>query len=127
MAEHLKGRGIPMFAVSGATRQGFDPLLDKTAQMLNELPELTPFEVEEVPVAPVVNEGFTVRREGKVYVVEGPSMDHLINSVNFDDEESMTWFHRTLRRWGVIDALRKAGAGEGDTVSIADMEFDFVE
>ena len=53
--------------------------------------------------------------------------DSDINSVNFDDEESMTWFHRTLRRWGVIDALRKAGAGEGDTVSIADMEFDFVE
>ena len=27
----------------------------------------------------------------------------------------------------VIDALRQAGAGEGDTVRIGDMEFDFVE
>ena len=42
-------------------------------------------------------------------------------------EQSLNWFHRTLRRWGVIDALREAGAGEGDTVSIEDMEFDFVE
>ncbi|MBQ8537471.1 MAG: GTPase ObgE [Clostridia bacterium] len=127
MTAYLEGKGIPAYAVSGATRQGFDPLLDKTAQMLAELPELTPFEVEEIPIAPVINEGFEIHREGKVYVVEGPSMERLIDSVNFDDEESLTWFHRTLRRWGVIDALRKAGAGEGDTVSIMDMEFDFVE
>jgi len=127
MKEHLKGRDIPMFAVSGATRQGFEPLLDKTAQMLSELPELTPFEVEDVPIEPIINEGFEIRREGNVYVVEGPSMERLIDSVNFDDEDSLTWFHRTLRRWGVIDALRQKGAGEGDTVSIMDMEFDFVE
>ncbi|MBQ2701059.1 MAG: GTPase ObgE [Clostridia bacterium] len=127
MKEHLKGRDIPMFAVSGATRQGFEPLLDKTAQMLSELPELTPFEVEDVPIEPIINEGFEIRRENNVFVVEGPSMERLIDSVNFDDEDSLTWFHRTLRRWGVIDALRQKGAGEGDTVSIMDMEFDFVE
>lgn len=127
MKEHLKDRDIPMFAVSGATRQGFDPLLDKTAQMLSELPELAPFEVEDVPIEPIINEGFEIHREGNVYIVEGPSMERLIDSVNFDDEDSLTWFHRTLRRWGVIDALRKKGAGEGDTVSIMDMEFDFVE
>ena len=40
---------------------------------------------------------------------------------------SLNYFHRTLRRWGVIDALRKKGAKEGDTVRIVDMEFDFVE
>ena len=54
-------------------------------------------------------------------------MDNLIDSVNFDDDESIAWFHRTLRRWGVIDALRQKGAKEGDTVRIVDMEFDFVE
>lgn len=127
MADYLAGREIPMFAVSAATRQGFDTLMDKTAQLLSQLPELAPFEVEELPMAPVVNEGFTVRREGGGYVVEGPSMERLIDSVNFDDEESLNWFHRTLRRWGVIDALRKAGAGEGDTVRIVQMEFDFVD
>ena len=62
-----------------------------------------------------------------MFVVSGPSMDHLIDSVNFGDEDSINWFHRTLRRWGVIDALRAAGAREGDTVRIAEMEFDFVE
>ena len=54
-------------------------------------------------------------------------MERLLNSVNFDDDESLTWFHRTLRRTGVINALRRAGAKEGDTIRLVDMEFDFVE
>ena len=36
-------------------------------------------------------------------------------------------FERALRRLGVIDELRAQGAGEGSTVRIDDMEFDFVD
>ena len=61
------------------------------------------------------------------FTVSGKAMSHLIDSVNFDDEESMNWFHRTLRRMGVIDALREAGAVEGSTVYIEDMSFDFID
>ena len=32
-----------------------------------------------------------------------------------------------MQRSGIIDALRGAGAKEGDTVRMDDMEFDFVE
>ena len=66
-------------------------------------------------------------RDDGVFIVSGPGMDRLIDSVNFEDQESLNWFHRTLRRLGVIDALRSAGAQEGSAVRIADMEFDFVE
>ena len=68
-----------------------------------------------------------LRDEDGVFEVAGPGMERLIDSVNFDDTESMNWFHRTLKRTGVIDALREAGAGEGSTVRIGGMEFDFVE
>ena len=71
--------------------------------------------------------GFDISRDGKVFVVSGTAVVQLLDSVNFDDEESLNWFHRTLRRAGIIDALRKAGAQEGCTVRIEDMEFDFVE
>ena len=70
---------------------------------------------------------FTVSMDGAVFVVEGPAIEYILDSVNFSDEESMNWFHRTLRERGVIDALRGAGAGEGSTVRISDMEFDFIE
>ena len=51
----------------------------------------------------------------------------VINSVNFDDYESLQYFQRVLIQTGVIDALRDAGIQEGDTVSIYEIEFDFVE
>lgn len=126
---HLAELGLdcPVFVVSAATHQGFDALLDKTGDMLEALPPIVHFE-EEVSYDDSVKPGtFEIVRDGAVFEVVGSSMQHLIDSVNFDDEESMSWFHRTLRKWGVIDALRKAGAQEGDTVRIIDMEFDFVE
>ena len=126
---HLAELGLdyPVFVVSAATHQGFDALLDKTGDMLEALPQIVHFE-EEVSYDDSVKPGtFEVVRDGAVFEVVGSSMQRLIDSVNFDDEESMSWFHRTLRKWGVIDALRQAGAKEGDTVRIIDMEFDFVE
>lgn len=129
LTAHLAELGLdyPVFVVSAATHQGFDALLDKTGDMLEALPPIVHFE-EEVSYDDSVKPGtFEVVRDGAVFEVVGSSMQRLIDSVNFDDEESMSWFHRTLRKWGVIDALRNAGAQEGDTVRIIDMEFDFVE
>ena len=125
---HLAGKEIAIFPVSAATHQGFDALLDATVKLLDTLPPLHPFAEEEVPLpTPAIESFAVVKDDDGVYEVDGPAMQRLIDSVNFEDEESMNWFHRTLRRWGVIDALRQAGAGEGDTVRIGDMEFDFVE
>ena len=101
--------------------------INETARLLETLPPIVHFE-EEVELDEAIKPGaFEVTKDGAVYEVTGTSMERLLDSVNFDDEESMNWFHRTLRRWGVIDALRQAGAKEGDTVRIIDMEFDFVE
>lgn len=126
---HLAELGLdyPVFVVSAATHQGFDALLDKTGDMLEALPPIVHFEEEVSYDDSVKPSTFEVLRDGAVFEVVGSSMQRLIDSVNFDDEKSMSWFHRTLRKWGVIDALRKAGAQEGDTVRIIDMEFDFVE
>lgn len=60
-------------------------------------------------------------------MVEGEWLLQVINSVNFDDYESLQYFQRVLIQTGVIDALRDAGIQEGDTVSIYEIEFDFVE
>ena len=123
---HIAGRR-PLFAVSAATREGFDALMDAVVAQLAQLPPTPPFAEEEL--LPEVLEGakFDISRDGGVFVVTGSAVTQLLGSVNFDDEESMNWFHRTLRRAGIIDALRAAGAREGSTVRMDDMEFDFVE
>jgi GTP-binding protein len=79
-----------------------------------------------VDEAPVVR-GYEITKDGDVYVLSGASIDSLTGSVNFEDYESLSWFHRTMRRSGIIDALREKGCQEGDTVRMGDMEFDFVE
>ena len=117
---------VPVYPVSAAIRQGLDPLLDKVIELLSTLPPQERLEESEIEeLMPLT--GYEVVKEGELYVVRGPSVEQLIASVNFDDTESMLWFHKTLRRSGIIDALRQAGAQEGDTVQMDDMEFDFVE
>jgi len=123
-----EGMGCPVFPVSAATHQGFDALLDETARLLETLPPILHYQEEEDPEEePKDMDAFEVTLEDGVYVVSGPAMERLIDSVNFEDQDSLNWFHRTLRRLGIIGALKDAGAGEGSTVRIADMEFDFIE
>lgn len=124
-----EGMDTKAFEVSAATRQGFDDLLDEIARTLDTLPPVLHYteEVAEDEQQQPDPDSYEIIREDGVYIVTGRGMERLIDSVNFGDQESLNWFHRTLRRLGVIDSLRAAGAGEGDTVRIHDMEFDFVE
>ena len=126
LRQHLHGTDIEVYPVSAATRQGFDALMGAIARTLPTLPQTLVFEEEPMAVE-AEEEPFSVRREDGVYVVAGTAMEQLLDSVNFSDQESLNYFHRTLRSRGVIDALRGAGAKEGDTVVIGEMEFDFVE
>ena len=126
LRKHLHGTDIEVYPISAATRQGFDELMGAIVRILPTLPEITVFEEEPEAIA-APEAPFTIDRDGAVYIVSGPAMEMLIDSVNFSDEQSLNYFHRTLRSRGVIDALRAAGAKEGDTVAIGDMEFDFIE
>ena len=128
LREKLAGTGIGVYPVSAATRQNFNALLYATVELLETCPPAEPFLEEALgDLADLNGEPFTVEAEGNVYFVSGREMERLMDSVNFDNEESLNYFHRSLRRLGVIDALRAKGAKEGDSVVIGEMEFDFVE
>ena len=128
LKEKLADTDLKIFPISAATGGDLKPLVYAITEELATLPPIEPFNEEDMYDIEVdKGEMFTVDVENGVYMVSGRAMDYLIRSVNFGSEESMNYFHRTLRRWGVIDALREKGAKEGDTISINDMEFDFVE
>ena len=127
LEDAFEAMGYETYPVSAATVQGFDAVLDRVVNLLPELPPPRVFAEEEVEVPVITDDSYTIRRENDTFFVEGAAMQHFIDSVNFDDEESLNWFHRTLRDRGIIDALRNKGAGEGSTICIGDMEFDFVE
>ena len=50
-----------------------------------------------------------------------------MRGINFDDYESLNYFQKVLDNGGVIEALRQKGVQDGDTVSIYDIEFDFMD
>lgn len=126
----VKAEGYEFFPIMAPINEGVDDLLNKTAEMLSKLPPVTIFEAEPAPqveVEDIKDRSVKITHNDGVYFVEGKWLLRVINSTNFDDYESLNYFQNALVSSGVIDALKEAGIEEGDTVSIYDVEFDFVE
>ncbi len=127
---YVEEKGYKFFPIMAAIRHGVDPLLNTILENLSKLPPIVRYEEEILPVKPVdefEKTAVTITEQDGVYMVEGKWLLQLINSVNFSDYESLQYFQRVLMNTGVIDALRNAGISEGDTVSMYELEFDFVE
>lgn len=126
----VEDKGYKFFPIMAAISYGVDELLKCIQEMLSQLPPIVRYEPDPIVVKPAEEFDQTavnVHVEDGIYVVEGKWLLQLIDSVNFDDFESLQYFERVLINTGVIDALRDAGINEGDTVSIYDLQFDFVE
>lgn len=123
----MKKRGYPVFEISAATGTGVKDLMSYVYRTLEGIPKEPLYDViEEVPEVKHNGDDFTVTVENGVYVVEGGYIEYLINSTNFDDNESVQHFQTSLKRKGIIAALEEKGIQENDTVRMYDIEFDFV-
>lgn len=124
---------MPIFPISGVTRQGLDALLSATADLLAVTPEFPLYE-EEVE-EDVVQYGFVsdepafeVHREPDAsWTLSGEKLEKLFQMTNFDHDETVMRFARQLRGMGVDEALRARGAKDGDIVRIGKFEFEFIE
>ncbi|MGN0453478.1 MAG: GTPase ObgE [Ruminococcus sp.] len=127
---YVEAKGYEFFPIMAAIRYDVDPLLDKICEYLSKLPPVTVYEPEPLPQVDVDSlnskEVKIINCDG-VYFVEGKWLYKVMQSVNFDDYESLNYFQNVLINTGVIQALRDAGISEGDTVSIYDVQFDFVD
>ncbi len=122
-----KSEGLAYHLISAATRQGVDELLKVVEEALSKLPPVLRYEPE--PEArPEITEKqeFTVTVEDGVYVVDAPWLTHTLSFVDLDDYESMQYFQRVLRLSGIIDKLEEMGIQEGDTVSVLNIDFEYV-
>lgn len=126
----VEEQGYSFFPIMAEIHYGVDELMNKTLETLSKLPPIREFEAEPAPVIPaeeIDRHEVKITVQDDVYFVEGEWLLQVMKSVNFDDYESVNYFQRVLTNGGVIDALRDAGIDEGDTVSIYDLEFEFVE
>jgi GTP-binding protein len=127
LREELKEEDIPIFPVSAASAEGFEPMLDAILKKLETLPKIRAFEEEELVQEPQYEKGFEISFDGEVYTVTGGTVDYILDTTNADDEISMRRFQQLLVKEGIVDALRKKGAAEGSSIRLGEWEFDFIE
>ena len=77
-------------------------------------------------LASKMDSGFDIKIEDGIYIIEAAWLAKILSKTNPEDYESLLYFQPVLHTSGIIKALIKKGIKEGDTVSIYDLEFDYV-
>ena len=125
---YVEERGYMMFMISAVTNTGIKELINAAAEELSKLPPIEIYEPEYVPERrlPGKPEDLKIEAHGDLWEIEGQWMERLVQNVNFSDYESRMYFERALRNAGVYQRLEEMGIKEGDTVSIYNLEFEYI-
>ncbi|MBF8982160.1 GTPase ObgE [Lutibacter sp. B2] len=123
--------GIKVFPVSAATNKGLQELMRYVAEQLEQI-EAEPMvdEKESFKYYAVKDDkknDIIVRKEEDYYILEGPVIEKLFNSTNFEDMESLRYFQNFLIKKGIVEKLRALGIQDGEIVKIFDFEFEYYE
>ncbi|HEX2697116.1 MAG TPA: GTPase ObgE, partial [Anaerolineales bacterium] len=129
LRKNFKKQKVELMTVSALARTNVRELLLKAAQKLAEAPP-----VEEAPAAvPVYRakedpKDFRVTREGAhEWRLSGAAIERAASMTYWEHDGSVRRFQKMMKTLGVDEALRKAGAKDGDTVAIGDFELDWQE
>lgn len=120
----------PIFEISAWQSQGLKDLLQATYQLVSETEFLPLEEAEKEHKVYELEEGpaFQVQAlDDHCWELTGEKIEKLYKMTNTAHDESMQRFARQLRGMGVDQALRQAGAEDGDTVFLLDFQFEFVD
>lgn len=122
--------GYPVFAISAASHQGTEELMQFAAHRLHELRQeeaeriaaSVTTEASGVVLRPQPDDAFTVSKEVGIYIVRGKRVERAAGMTDLENEEGMDRLQVTLRRMGVTKALEEAGVQVGDTVRFGKVE-----
>ena len=126
---YIEGKGYEYYEICAPIRHNTKELINAVAKKLATLPPVKKYESEEIPLevmAQKKNGGFKVTVEDGVYIVEAEWLYKILLKTDPDDYSSLQYFQNVLQSSGIIDELIKQGIHEGDTVSIYDLEFDYI-
>ncbi len=126
--------GYEMFPISAVSGQGVQELLYEVRHLLEtKAPEKVHYEQEFFPenvvedIASYTIELETDRYGDKVYAIEGPAVERMLNYTNLASEKGFKYFTEWLKRSGVLADLKKKGIQEGDSVRLYNHQFEYYE
>jgi len=122
-------QGYSLFMLSAATGSGVKELLNAAWAELGKLPPVTVYEPDYVPKPRLQGspEDLVIKVYDDVWTIEGLWIQRLISNINFSDHESLMYFQKVLRNAGVYKRLEDMGINDGDTVSIYNLDFEYVK
>jgi len=111
-------------AVSARDGAGLGDLLDAIARanVASRRPQAPPLRIYRPE--PELS-SMEVSREGEEYVVTGTDVERIINQTDMSNPDALDRMQSLLGGMGLREALVRAGASHGDTISIASLEFLF--
>ncbi len=131
LKEEFEPKGIPVFAISAATRGGIEALLDAVCLELKALPPVETLEeegvIEEWQLGPGPLTFDVTRGMDGVLEANGSAIDEIFRRIDPTDPDSMRHFEKLLVDMGIIEGLRNAGAKDGDEIRLNGETFDFVD
>jgi GTP-binding protein len=127
----LEARGLPVFAISTATREGLRELTFALAEIVERDRESRPSaESTRIVLRPsaVDDAGFTVEEDPDQpggFVILGDRPERWIRQTDFSNDEAVGYLSDRLARLGVEEALAGKGARPGCPVTIGAVTFDW--
>ncbi len=123
-AEYGKYTVIPMTTI---IHEGVNEFIAAVADALKTAPAAQPMQFEPYRLQKEEDGSFeVVKLDASVYEVVGSLVDELSRKVDLDDYDSFRYFQKVIKTRGVETALKQAGANDGDTVIIGEIEFELI-
>jgi GTP-binding protein len=118
-----------IFEVSALTATGLKEVINELSDMLDNIDKIPLYEDSQIESHVLYKfkreKPFTIVKDGNVWVIKGERVEKLLRMTKFQTDESVRRFSNQLRRMGIDDALREAGAVDGDTIRILDLELEY--
>ncbi len=123
------GDRFEIFPISAVQGENLKKVLYRAYEIVQNAPKEEPVAPEEIKVTTMKErKPFTIYRDPWGYLhVEGDEVKKWIAMTDFENEDAVRRLQRIFKAMGLDDALREAGAVEGDTIVVYDLEFDYAE
>ncbi len=124
------GKDIEIYEVSAATHQGLQKVVDRLADLVDEVPNNPLYDDSQIESHVLYKfkkeEPFTITRDDDgTWAIQGKEVERIFKMTKFSSDEAAYKFAKKLSRMGIDQKLEQLGAEEGDQVRILDFYFDY--
>ena len=119
-----------VFPISAVTGEGVNSLMQQAYRSLQYLEARAREEAEtaivfeqDLPPEPRARFELSETKEG--FIVSGAEPRRAVLMTDMENEQALILLYRKLKNMGVMNALERAGAVEGDTIQIDEFEFTY--